>query len=154
MPNLADLQAASSSAISKERTYWSNLVRTLEKFGEQFVKYLELPSPTFVLESRKYHYVTFTQKKSTGTNSTFDPTNYEKKERSIPFTITVALPDVSEGTFREVSIDLTLSAVDGKPGIYSDEFVGGSRIIPYDSVGYRSLMDQIANVLKAKAETF
>ena len=153
MPNFSDLQAASSSAVSRERIYWSNLVKLLEKFGEQFVEYLELPSPTYVLGGRERHYVTVTQKKSIGTNSAFDPSDYEKKERSIPFTITVALPDASQGIVREVSVDLALSSVDGNPTIHSSEFVGGERIIRYDPIAYRSSMDKIANVLKSKAET-
>jgi hypothetical protein len=153
MPSFSDLQAASSAAISKERTYWSNLVRLLEEFGTQFVEYLQLPSPTYVLEGRERHYVTFTQKKSIGTISTFDPLDYEKTERSIPFTINVALPDISQGNVREISIDLALSAVDGKPSIHSAEFIGGERIIRYDSVAYRTSMDKIADVLKSKAET-
>ncbi|AVF55426.1 hypothetical protein AL527_09765 [Pseudomonas fulva] len=153
MPNFAELQVAFINAQSRERTYWSNLVRTLERLGEDFVRYLELPSPTFVIGEKERNYVSITQINDTGVIKAFDHSDYEKRARSIPFTITVAIPDAPRQIVREVSIDMTLSANDGQPGVYSAEFDGGGRWTPYRPGSSRALMDEIANVLKDKAES-
>lgn len=147
-----ELQVAFINSQSHERSYWNSLVKALVAFGEQFVKYLELPSPTFLIDEQERSYVAITQSNDIGVIKTFDAAHYEVKERSIPFTITVRIPDAARKVVREVSINLNLSAQDGKPGFYSSEFIGGGRLIEYRTTSSRPLMDEILKVLKAKAE--
>ncbi|EGH27704.1 hypothetical protein PSYJA_01174 [Pseudomonas syringae pv. japonica str. M301072] len=153
MPKFSDLLNASSAAHSNESAYWSNLVNIFSAFGEEFVKYLELPSPTFIWEGKPRSYVVVTQSNALGSTCVFDPKDYVRKERAIPFTIRVTLPDASRKTLREVSINLAISNIDNKPGIYSAEFTPSGRSVPYSVGSSHSLMDQISEVLKTKAAT-
>lgn len=150
MSTYQDLQTAYSQHVRSERSYWLDLLKTLEEFGADFVKHLELPTQKFVYKAEEHPYVRIGQIDEASKFRLITASDYPKKERSIPFTIIVSVLCPGVEGFQDFSIDMTLSAIKGGPSFYSRAFPSDKQSFPFIKSNSGPLMDEILSVLKGQ----